>query len=118
MNKTQIIYTVLFWVIIVLFSYIIILQPRVKASEEILQIQQQIEELKQKNKQLEADKQEESDWWWVDEDAKAECIQSWEQHQAERNQNNIQRDKDIKANSWRIEKINEEMGLLLQSQLQ
>ena len=45
MNKTQIIYTVLFWVIIVLFSYIIILQPKVKAGNEILEIQQKLIEL-------------------------------------------------------------------------
>lgn len=114
MNRQQTIYTILFWIIIVLFSYIVILQPKVKASEEMLQIQQQIEELKLKNKQLELDKKEESDWWWVDEDAKAECIQSWEQHQDQRNQNNIQREKEIKTNSWTIAKLEEKLGLLLQ----
>ena len=118
MNKTQTIYTILFGVILSLFAYIIVIQPKVNASEKYLELQQEKELLIQANKQLEADKKEESEWWWVDEDAKAECIQSREQHQAERNKNNIQRDKDIKANSWRIEKINEEMGLLLQSQLQ
>ena len=114
MNKTQTIYTILFAVILSMFAYLIVIQPKVNATEKYMELQQEKERLIQENKQLEADKKEESDWWWVDEDAKAECIQSREQHQAERNKNNIQRDKDIKANSWRIEKINEEMGLLLQ----
>lgn len=118
MTKTQIIYTSLFGVIITLSAYIMIMQPKVNASEKYLELQQEKELLIQANKQLEADKKEESDWWWIDEDAKAECIQSWTDHQKQRNQNNIKRDKDIKANSWRIEKINEEMGLIMQSQLQ
>lgn len=118
MNTTQKIYTILFGIILVMFAYIIVIQPKVNASEKYMELQQEKERLIQENKKLESDKKEESDWWWVDEDAKAECIQSWTDHQKQRNQNNIKRDKDIKANSWRIEKINEEMGLLLQSQLQ
>ena len=114
MNRQQTIYTILFGVILSMFAYIIVIQPKVNATEKYMELQQEKERLIQENKQLEADKKEESDWWWVDEDAKAECIQSREQHQDQRNKNNIQRDKDIKANSWRIEKINEEMGLLLQ----
>ena len=45
MNKTQIIYTILFWIILVMFGYIVVLQPKVKAGNEILEIQQRLAEL-------------------------------------------------------------------------
>lgn len=118
MTKTQIIYTSLFGVIITLLAYIMIMQPKVNASEKYLELQQEKARLIELNKQLETAKAEESEWWWVDEEAKNECIKSFEDMQNQRNKNNIQRDKEITANSWRIEKINEEMGLMLQSQLQ
>jgi predicted Holliday junction resolvase-like endonuclease len=99
MTKTQIIYTSLFGVIITLFAYILIMQPKVNASEKYLELQQEKARLIELNQTLESEKKEESDAWWVDEDAKNECIKSFEDLQKKRNQNNIQRDKEITANS-------------------
>ena len=118
MTKTQTIYTILFGVILSLFAYIIVIQPKVNASEKYLELQQEKARLIELNQQLETAKAEESEWWWVDEEAKNECIKSFEDMQNKRNQNNIQRDKEITANSWRIEQIENEMGLIMQSQLQ
>ena len=100
MNKTQIIYTVLFWVIIVLFSYIIILQPKVKAGNEILEIQQRLAELND----LE---QEAKDNRHIAEDAKAECIESWNEQQKKESE---------LAEAYRTEKaeLEDRLGLLLQ----
>lgn len=99
-------------------SYWLIAQSNAKAMEEYMNLAQEKELLIQANEQLNKDKKEESDWWWVDEDAKAECIKSWEDHQKQRNQNNIKRDKDIAANSWKIEEIDKKMGLIQSSQAQ
>ena len=99
-------------------SYWLITQSNAKAMEEYMNLAQEKELLIQANEQLNQEKQEESDWWWVDEDAKAECIKSWEDHQKQRNQNNIKRDKDIAANSWKIEEIDKKMGLIQSSQAQ
>lgn len=99
-------------------SYWMIAQSNAKAMEEYMNLAQEKEILIQANKQLNKDKQEESNWWWVDEDAKAECIKSWEDHQKQRNQNNIKRDKDIAANSWKIADIEKKMGLIQSSQAQ
>ena len=104
MNKTQIIYTVLFWVILVLFSYIIILQPKVKAGNEILEIQQRLAELDD----LE---QEAKDNRHIAEDAKAECIESW----------NKQQEKETNlADAYRTEKaeLEDRLGLILSRQAQ
>ena len=100
MNKTQIIYTVLFWVILVLFSYIIILQPKVKAGNEILEIQQRLAELND----LE---QEAKDNRHIAEDAKAECIESWNEQQKKESE---------LAESYRTQKadLENKLGLLLQ----
>ena len=100
MNKTQIIYTALFWVIIVLFSYIIILQPKVKAGNEILEIQQKLIELDNLEQQA-------KDNWHIAEDAKAECIESWNEQQKKESE---------LAESYRTQKadLEEKLGLLLQ----
>lgn len=99
-------------------SYWLIAQSNAKAMEEYMNLAQEKELLIQANEQLNKDKKEESDWWWIDEDAKAECVKSWEDHQKQRNQNNIKRDKDIAANSWKIEDIEKKMGLIQSSQAQ
>ena len=39
MTKTQTIYTILFGVILSLFAYIIVIQPKVNASEKYLELQ-------------------------------------------------------------------------------
>lgn len=100
----------LFWI-----SYGLVCNSNAKAMEEYMNLAQEKELLIQANEQLNKDKQEESDWWWVDEDAKAECIKSWTDHQKQRNQNNIKRDKDIAANSWKIADIEKKMGLIQRS---
>ena len=104
MNKTQIIYTVLFWVILVLFSYIIILQPKVKAGNEILEIQQRLAELND----LE---QEAKDNRHIAEDAKAECIESWNEQQKKESE---------LAESYRTQKadLEERLGLIMSRKAQ
>ena len=100
MNKTQTIYTILFWIIIVLFSYIIILQPKVKAGNEILEIQQKLLELDDLEQQA-------KDNWHLAEENKAECIES---------RNEQQRKESELAESYRTQKadLEEKLGLLLQ----
>lgn len=100
MNRTQTIYTILFWIILVLFSYILIMQPKVKAWNEILEIQQRIAELDNLEQQA-------KDNWHLAEENKAECIESW---------NDQQRKESDLANAYRTEKaeLNERLGLLLQ----
>ena len=100
MNKTQIIYTVLFWVIIVLFSYIIILQPKVKAGNEILEIQQKLIELDNLEQQA-------KDNWHLAESNKAECIESWNEQQKKESE---------LAESYRTQKadLEERLGLIMQ----
>ena len=100
MNKTTIAITVLLGVIVSMFSYCLILQDKVNANEEILALQK-------RNIELELLIQEESDGWWVDEDAKTECVESWTKHQEERSK---------LAESYRLEKENNDkrLGLLLQ----
>ena len=100
MNKTQTIYTILFWIIIVLFSYIVILQPKVKAGNEILEIQQKLLELDDLEQQA-------KDNWHLAEENKAECIES---------RNEQQRKESELAESYRTQKadLEERLGLLLQ----
>ena len=74
MNRQQTIYTILFWIIIVLFSYIVILQPKVKAGNEILEIQQKLLELDDLEQQA-------KDNWHLTEENKAECIESRNEQQ-------------------------------------
>jgi len=99
MNKTQIIYTILFWIILVMFGYIVVLQPKVKAWNEILEIQQRLAELDD----LE---QTAKDNWHLAEENKAECIESWNEQQ--------KKESDL-AEAYRTEKkdLEERLGLLL-----
>lgn len=103
----------LFWI-----SYWLVCNSNAKANEEYMNLAQEKQLLIEANNQLNKDKKEESEWWWVDESAKNECIQSWTDHQSERQKNNVKRDKDIAANSWRIEQIEKKMGLIESSQAQ
>ena len=94
MNKTQMIYTVLGWLVVVLLSYIVIMQPKVKAGNEIFI---ELDNLEQQAK----------DNWHLAEENKAECIESW----------NEQQNKESKLAEWyRTEKkdLEERLGLLMQ----
>ena len=104
MNKTQIIYTVLFWVILVLFSYIMVLQPKVKAGNEILEIQQRLQE-------LDTLEQEAKENWHLAEENKAECIESW---------NEQQRKESELAESYRVQKkdLEDRLGLIMSRKAQ
>lgn len=104
MNRTQIIYTILFLVIIVLFSYIIILQPKVKAGNEILEIQLELE-------QLDKLEQEAKDRWHIAEESKAECIESWNEQQKLEQQHA----EDIRSKK---EELNNKLGLILSRKAQ
>ena len=99
MNRTQKIYTVLVWVILVLFAYIVITQPKVKAGNEILEIQQRILELDELEQQA-------KDNWHLAEENKAECIESWNEQQKKESE---------LAESYRVQKadLEERLGLLL-----
>ena len=99
MNKTQIIYTTLLWIIVVLFSYILVMQPKVKAGNEILEIQQKLIELDNLEQQA-------KDNWHLAEENKAECIESW---------NEQQRKESELAESYRTQKadLENKLGLLL-----
>jgi len=99
MNTTQKIYTALLGIILVLFAYIVIMQPKANASEKIKELELEKQQLIEENKQLAIEKQEESDGWWVDEEAKNECIKSFEDIQKKRNQNNTIRENQITINS-------------------
>lgn len=100
MNRTQTIYTILWWLVVVLLSYIVIMQPKVKAGNEILEIQQRLLE-------LDTLEQQAKDNWHLAEENKAECIESW----------NEQQNKESQLAEWyRTEKkdLEERLGLLLQ----
>lgn len=100
MKKTQIIYGILIWVIVVMFWYIMMTQPKVKAGNEVLEIQQRLIELDN----LE---QEAKDNRHLAEENKAECIQSWNEQQTL---------EQLNAEWYRQEKkeLEERLGLLLQ----
>lgn len=102
MNTQQIITTIALWIALVWFSYWIVAQDNARASEKYL-------ELVQEKNLLEQEKKAESEWWWVDEEAKNECIQSFTDHQNQRQKNNEKR-------TARIEQIEKEMGLIESSQ--
>lgn len=93
-----------FLLALVWISYWLVCQSKAQASEQYLN-------LVQEKARLELEIEEESDWWWVDEDAKNECIQSFTNKQNDRNKNN-----DNRRN--RIEQIENEMGLIESSQAQ
>ena len=87
-----------------MLAYIITLQPKVKAGNEILEIQQKLIELDN----LE---QEAKDRWHIAEQSKAECIESWNKQQEKENKHA----EDIRTQKADLE---ERLGLILQSQLQ
>ena len=100
MNKTQMIYTVLGWLVVVLLSYIVIMQPKVKAGNEILEIQQRLIEIDNEVEQAKYN-------WHLAEENKEECIESWNEQQMRENE---------KATWLREEKksLEERLGLLMQ----
>ena len=57
-----------------MFSYILVMQPKVKAGNEILEIQQKLIELDNLEQQA-------KDNWHLSESNKAECIESWNEQQ-------------------------------------
>lgn len=89
----------LFWL-----SYWLVCQSNAKDSERYLQLVQEKQLLEEQIK-------EESDSWWVDEDAKNECIQSFTNKQNDRKKTNDKR-------RIRVEQIDNEMGLIERSQPQ
>jgi hypothetical protein len=83
-----------------MFAYILVMQPKVKAWDEILEIQQKLIELDNLEQQA-------KDNWHLAEENKAECIESW----------NEQQTKESKLAEWyRTEKkdLEERLGLLMQ----
>lgn len=104
MNRTQIIYTSLLWVILVMFSYILIMQPKVKAGNEILEIQQELQ-------QLDILEQEAKDRWHIAEESKTECIESWNEQQRKEQEHA----EDIRAKK---EELENRLGLILSRQAQ
>lgn len=100
MSRTQLIYTILFWIIITMFTYILVMQPKVKAGNEILEIQQKLIELDNLEQQA-------KDNWHLAESNKAECIESW---------NEQQRKESELAESYRTQKadLEERLGLIMQ----
>ena len=99
MNREQTIYTILFWIIITMFTYILVMQPKVKAWNEILEIQQKLIELDDLEQQA-------KDNWHLAEENKAECIES---------RNEQQRKESELAESYRTQKadLENKLGLLL-----
>ena len=79
MNTTQKIYTALFGIILVLFAYIVILQPKVKAGNEILEIKQQIEE---KQKSI----LEHQERYRIAVESLNECAESWNEEMKKENE--------------------------------
>ena len=99
MNREQTIYTILFWIIITMFAYILVMQPKVKAGNEILEIQQKLIELDNLEQQA-------KDNWHLAEENKAECIESWNEQQKKESE---------LAESYRKQKadLENKLGLLL-----
>lgn len=83
-----------------MFAYILVMQPKVKAWDEILEIQQKLIELDNLEQQA-------KDNWHLAESNKAECIESW---------NEQQRKESELAESYRTQKadLENKLGLLLQ----
>lgn len=104
MNTTQKIYTALFGIILVLFAYIVILQPKVKAGNEILEIKQQIEE---KQKSI----LEHQERYRIAVESLNECAESWNEEMRKENEwANADRDD--------IADLEQKLGLILQRKLQ
>lgn len=99
MNRTTIINIIVLLLAICFGAWGLVAQNKVNANEEIISLQK---------RNIELDKliQEESEWWWVDEEAKTECVASWEEHQQERSKLAEKYREEKKANEKRL-------GLLL-----
>ena len=116
MKKTTLSSMILIAIILILFTWVWVLKNKVNAKDELIELQQQKFALQEENKQLEAKKKEESDGWWVDQYGMEECVKSFKESQTRRNKNNIKREQQIQANSWKIEELDRKMGLILSSQ--
>lgn len=101
MNTQQKITTFALMIWLVWFTYWAICQDNAKANEELVAAYNRIQELSWLI-------ENESDNWWIAEDAKAECIQSWNQQQEKANK---------QADIYRAEKSRLE-GLIERSQPQ
>lgn len=122
MTKQNIITLIWFGLAVCFASWWLVAQNKVNANEEILALQQRNIELEARNIELENLIQDEKDWWWVDEDARDECVKS-----CQTSFTDSQNKRSIKADWYRAEKANnndeieknkKKLGLMLQSQLQ
>lgn len=104
MKKTTTIYSLLFSIICVLLIYILIVQPKVRAGNEILEIQQRLAELDTLEQQAKAN-------WQIAEESKTECVASWNEQQQKESEN---------AQGYRAEKkkLEDRLGLLVSRQAQ
>ena len=117
MNRTTIINIIILSLALVGFTWGGVAQNKVNANEEILALQQRNIELEARNVELENLIQNEKDWWWVDEDARDECVKS-----CQTSFTDSQNKRSIKADWYRAEKANnndeieknkKKLGLLL-----
>ena len=99
MNKQTILNLILLWLVVIVFSYTAVLQNKVNANEELMALEQE-------EAQLKAEMKEDSDWRWVDEYWKTECVDSFTKSQENRTKRNDKR-------RIRLAEIEEEKGLIL-----
>ena len=104
MDKKTIAATIVLALWIISFSYWAVLQNKASANEEIINLQK-------RNLELEQLIQQAKDNWHIAEDAKAECVESW---------NKEQQKEQKKADAYReeLQDNQDKLGLMLQSQLQ
>lgn len=118
MKKTTIVNIAIAWLFIVILSYIAITQHKVNANEEILALQQRNIELEARNAELDKLIQDEKDWWWVDEDARDECVKScnvsWTNHKNNRSKVADWYRAEQDNNNLEIDSNKKRLGLLLQ----
>ena len=98
------IYTVLGWLVVVLLSYIVIMQPKVKAGNEILEIQQRIVDLENSIKEHQTQHKNAVD---EKEECINECVITWDK---QADDEHILADKDRAE----IELLKKRLGLLMQ----
>ena len=99
MNKQTLLNLILLWLVVIVFSYTAVLQNKVNANEELIALEQE-------EAQLKAEMKEDSDWRWVDEYWKTECVDSFTKSQENRTKRNDKR-------RVRLLEIEEEKGLIL-----
>lgn len=104
MDKKTIAATIVLALWIISFSYWAVLQNKASANEEIINLQK-------RNLELEQLIQQAKDNWHIAEDAKNECVESW---------NKEQQKEQKKADAYReeLQDNQDKLGLMLQSQLQ